>query len=941
MAPEQVAGQWRDFGPWTDLYALGCLAWRLAVGRPVYDGMQGSAVAAAQLHHPPPPFPSSANLPRGFVKWLGRLLQKVPAERYATAADAAYALFQVPEEATSGGTRLRPKRPDDPPTTGDIEPTVLRPTSGLAHMATPGRRREAPPMPPDWRRDLPRTPFRLVGAGLGLYGLRPVPLVGREAERDRLWSALAEVHRTGKARAALVVGPAGIGKSALVGWLAEHARACGSADLARAVFSPREPASEALRAMVLRHLRCEGLAPAEVRERVAGWLSVFPDATQAEADALASWLAPEGAAVDLGSPVENEAVLTRLLRRAAAERPLLVWLEDLHLVEDGLPLLERLARVEARCLVVASARDDAFREVALDRFGGDVLSLGPLSATERSALVRELLLLDAGLAGTLEERTAGNPGFAVQLVGEWVTRGDLRSGRTGFELAPDARISLPAGLHAVWDERLDDVLRGLPTAAAALVERAAALGADVDEDEWADVAGKLDPDGTVRLRLLERLGAMRLAEERPGGWTFTQPLLRESLERRARDAGRWGPHNAACAAMLARRVSGGRQRLAERLGRHRLEAGDAQGAFEPLLEGVEERRRRDGYRPALALLGLAEQALTTLQAPPSDPRWGRLWARRADLYRPQGLHEAAAAEARRAAEAAAEHGWTKVQREALFVLAQIELDRNDYAAASALLEQVAAFFGPSIPREDAPRYAQLQLARALAAGVRKEFAPAADALAAAAAVATQGGYEEGLAHVERVRAMLAVWQGRVTTARAAYDIARERFERLGMRFGVAECANGQAEIARLQGDLDAAERGYQRAVDMHEAIGTGSAAVYRANLGLVRIDRRRWEDAKRELDRALAELVDRSWWTLASVVHGLSLAPAAGLGDWAAFDRHAAEIEMLDHAHGSEADVAHCADVAARLAEDAGQLVRAARARRIAARQRERGEVTA
>ena len=30
MAPEQFRGRWRDFGPWTDLHALGCIAWTLA-----------------------------------------------------------------------------------------------------------------------------------------------------------------------------------------------------------------------------------------------------------------------------------------------------------------------------------------------------------------------------------------------------------------------------------------------------------------------------------------------------------------------------------------------------------------------------------------------------------------------------------------------------------------------------------------------------------------------------------------------------------------------------------------------------------------------------------------------------------------------------------------------------------------------------------------------
>ena len=36
MAPEQLLGRWHDQGPWTDLYALGCMAFKLAGGAAVF-----------------------------------------------------------------------------------------------------------------------------------------------------------------------------------------------------------------------------------------------------------------------------------------------------------------------------------------------------------------------------------------------------------------------------------------------------------------------------------------------------------------------------------------------------------------------------------------------------------------------------------------------------------------------------------------------------------------------------------------------------------------------------------------------------------------------------------------------------------------------------------------------------------------------------------------
>lgn len=38
MSPEQVRGDWREYGPWTDLYALGCIAWEMVCGLPPFSG---------------------------------------------------------------------------------------------------------------------------------------------------------------------------------------------------------------------------------------------------------------------------------------------------------------------------------------------------------------------------------------------------------------------------------------------------------------------------------------------------------------------------------------------------------------------------------------------------------------------------------------------------------------------------------------------------------------------------------------------------------------------------------------------------------------------------------------------------------------------------------------------------------------------------------------
>ena len=70
------------------------------------------------------------------------------------------------------------------------------------------------PVPDDWR-----VPYWRAGPpkglGLGLFALRPIPLSGREAERDRLWAALQRA-AAGQPGAVSVAGPAGVGKSHLI-----------------------------------------------------------------------------------------------------------------------------------------------------------------------------------------------------------------------------------------------------------------------------------------------------------------------------------------------------------------------------------------------------------------------------------------------------------------------------------------------------------------------------------------------------------------------------------------------------------------------------------------------------------------------------------------------------------------------------------------------------
>ena len=112
MAPEQVEHRWRDFGPWTDMYALGCVATQLITGRAPFAHLRAEAAALAHCTLPPPVLRPRFSVPAGLQEWVNRLLAKSPEGRFRAAADALMALSELglPEAGTSGtaaGRRAR------------------------------------------------------------------------------------------------------------------------------------------------------------------------------------------------------------------------------------------------------------------------------------------------------------------------------------------------------------------------------------------------------------------------------------------------------------------------------------------------------------------------------------------------------------------------------------------------------------------------------------------------------------------------------------------------------------------------------------------------------------------------------------------------------------------------------------------------------------------
>ncbi len=83
MAPEQISGG--QVGPWTDLYALAIVIYKMLSGRFPFDGDTPSAILFQVLWNLPPPIDiSQSRLPEAVNDVLRQALAKDPSGRYAT-----------------------------------------------------------------------------------------------------------------------------------------------------------------------------------------------------------------------------------------------------------------------------------------------------------------------------------------------------------------------------------------------------------------------------------------------------------------------------------------------------------------------------------------------------------------------------------------------------------------------------------------------------------------------------------------------------------------------------------------------------------------------------------------------------------------------------------------------------------------------------------------
>ena len=279
------------------------------------------------------------------------------------------------------------------------------------------------------------------------------PFIGRELETEVLRKAFGEVAEGHGSRLVTVVGDAGVGKTRLI------------ADFLRGVATD---------ATILRG-RClaygEGITFWPLLEVVRAAARIVEDDSQEAARAKIAALLPDdrdrdgivdrvASAVGLSGAAYPVAELfwgaRRLLEAQAAERPLVVVIDDIHSAEETfLELLEHVVSTSRkdRILILCSARPDLLDEHVgwTEKQFLERIDLQPLGSDDVEAMI-DRLLGDADLDGDTRSKVIvaaeGNPLYVEQMVSMVRERG-----------ARGGEIVVPPTIHALLAARLDNLTR--------------------------------------------------------------------------------------------------------------------------------------------------------------------------------------------------------------------------------------------------------------------------------------------------------------------------------------------------------------------------------------------------------------------------------------------------------------------------------------------------
>jgi DNA-binding CsgD family transcriptional regulator/tetratricopeptide (TPR) repeat protein len=337
-------------------------------------------------------------------------------------------------------------------------------------------------------------------------------LIGRERELARL-VALLDQAAAGEPIVALVSGDAGIGKTRLIAELAARAErdfmvlSGRCAELGDSV--PYLPLADALRNATTGPSAAAPLLDALAARPVLGRL--LPDRASAE---------QPGADLPGMAKQQLFGAVLGMLAEVAADRPVLLILEDLHWADrstrDLVTFLSRVLHRERIAIIATYRTDDLHRSHPLRGVVGELLrlpsvtavELGPLPAPAMAEYLTTLVgrRMEATAVDAIIRRAEGNAYYAEEL---------LAASADGCEL--------PAGLAGLLVARVER----LSPAAQQVLRAAAVAGRRMDDDIVRQASGLAAPEYEEGVR--ESVANQLLIPDGDEGYAFRHALIREAI----------------------------------------------------------------------------------------------------------------------------------------------------------------------------------------------------------------------------------------------------------------------------------------------------------------------------------------------------------------------------------------------------------------------------
>ncbi len=387
----------------------------------------------------------------------------------------------------------------------------------------------------------PVVAYRVHRVAPGAEGHRrhlDAPMVGRNDELEALQQSFERAVSVGPCQLVTIIGAAGVGKSRLV---AEFLGAIG--DRAQILRGRCLPYGEGITywaiAEIVRQAAAidDGDTAETERDRIDTLVAGLPEAT-AIARGLAGLIGLEASAA------QEELVwaFRRMLEHLASERPLVVFVDDIHWAQPTLvDLIASLADLTrgSRILFVCPARPDFLDDRptwGAGKINATRIVLEPLSEGSALALIDELVpggALPPEARARIADAAEGNPLYVEEFVGSLIDDGALVSEHGRWTASRDlGSIAVPPTIEALISARLDR----LAPDEGAVAERASIVGRVFDQPSVLALSPEDDRSGVPRsLVALVRKELIRpddTGSSQGDGFRFRHVLIRDAAYER-------------------------------------------------------------------------------------------------------------------------------------------------------------------------------------------------------------------------------------------------------------------------------------------------------------------------------------------------------------------------------------------------------------------------